>query len=786
IEILKTHIYWAYNQIISGIPNVFNQIPFDDHFTLNDEQKGNEQKIVNGQELKTWMEDFYEHKNGYIISYNKVIPVYNLFENKVKQNIQRFLGKFVEKSSGFIPHMVGFDEKDLNACKDLNAWVSNLPKIHLCDWVKNLHLRHGLTIQSCKIGHGFEVAIDFIDIPDVRSLSTSYMHLRQPSSKMEAFALTNRIKLDIDTKIPFFSTKTTGDNLHPLFDNQQITEIHCLIVSEKVKLMIDVDKVKPSEDLTNAVNEAIENEFPLQSLKNGFEKFGHLWPQIIILGWSLSKVYNHIDSNDKPISDKKFFLNTDDEIILQDQILGIFNDWSKLTKDLNVSFLDHTGTFVEKENIYLLLAKHLDRSFLNPNDEIVKKYEDIYFLRRNLNKDQNWGILRLENLVPLYKVLPEAIQNIIEDIISDRYQILMTGATKINRENQTYVNIQFAQPLQDTNYEMFGQMIDNNNLNRLDVMIRFNLATQYGCRAIIHKPENLRIPVSAKIFWIILGKGHGFFSRHTRDIKILYGKELLSGQFPITCNVSISNDKLPDSFVFVTSFDSDDLNKNQVIQANTDDGLKSNLSLNISQSNAEAIQSIDLNNFTMRWCLINTNQKDFAITDVGMESFNWSILGEVVTVEPEERICVNVKRNEKISKVIPNLNQKVSEATFPTPKQSIKSQINMNLTTGEIHDLYKTKIPEKSLVDYSELEDDLKSIGAKSFNYSQFSEIKKIGSGGSAVVYSAIFQEKKYALKSLNNNLSSDYKRFKQIMRELKNLYKTSHPNIIELFGISI
>ncbi|CAG8632593.1 13826_t:CDS:2, partial [Cetraspora pellucida] len=72
-----------------------------------------------------------------------------------------------------------------------------------------------------------------------------------------------------------------------------------------------------------------------------------------------------------------------------------------------------------------------------------------------------------------------------------------------------------------------------------------------------------------------------------------------------------------------------------------------------------------------------------------------------------------------------------------------------------------------SLSYYSEeLEKNLKDWTIKHFDYSQFSELQPIGQGGCANVYSAIFQGKKYALKSLHNNLSFDYKQFKQFMRE--------------------
>ncbi|KAF0554763.1 kinase-like protein [Gigaspora margarita] len=90
------------------------------------------------------------------------------------------------------------------------------------------------------------------------------------------------------------------------------------------------------------------------------------------------------------------------------------------------------------------------------------------------------------------------------------------------------------------------------------------------------------------------------------------------------------------------------------------------------------------------------------------------------------------------------------------------------------------------LVDYSEkLENVLKDSNIESFDYSQFSELERVGSGGYAVVYSAIFRGKTYALKSLNNNLKFDKKEFKPFMRELKLLHTVNHPNVVEFYGIS-
>ncbi|CAG8724868.1 25884_t:CDS:2, partial [Dentiscutata erythropus] len=64
------------------------------------------------------------------------------------------------------------------------------------------------------------------------------------------------------------------------------------------------------------------------------------------------------------------------------------------------------------------------------------------------------------------------------------------------------------------------------------------------------------------------------------------------------------------------------------------------------------------------------------------------------------------------------------------------------------------------------LEAYLKSQTIKRFDYSQFRDVKRIGEGGYAVVYSAAFNGQTYALKSLNNNLKFERKEFKQFKHE--------------------
>ncbi|CAG8449047.1 16668_t:CDS:2, partial [Cetraspora pellucida] len=72
------------------------------------------------------------------------------------------------------------------------------------------------------------------------------------------------------------------------------------------------------------------------------------------------------------------------------------------------------------------------------------------------------------------------------------------------------------------------------------------------------------------------------------------------------------------------------------------------------------------------------------------------------------------------------------------------------------------------------------------FDFSHHYDLKIVGCGGSSVVYSAIFQGKKYALKSLNNNLRFGDKLFNQLIKEhSKNILIDNGKALISDFGIS-
>ncbi|CAG8539172.1 21796_t:CDS:2 [Dentiscutata erythropus] len=69
------------------------------------------------------------------------------------------------------------------------------------------------------------------------------------------------------------------------------------------------------------------------------------------------------------------------------------------------------------------------------------------------------------------------------------------------------------------------------------------------------------------------------------------------------------------------------------------------------------------------------------------------------------------------------------------------------------------------------IEEKLKELNVKRFDYLQFSDLELIGAGGSANVYSAKFYGQQYALKSLRNTLRMEHREAMSFIREIREYY---------------
>ncbi|KAF0399947.1 kinase-like protein [Gigaspora margarita] len=121
--------------------------------------------------------------------------------------------------------------------------------------------------------------------------------------------------------------------------------------------------------------------------------------------------------------------------------------------------------------------------------------------------------------------------------------------------------------------------------------------------------------------------------------------------------------------------------------------------------------------------------------------------------------------------------------------KSLIKEIQKNKDEKDEYNIFHefSKNPEKKVPELSDqIEVLLKKYEIKKYEYSQVDNIQHIDRGGSAIVYSAYLQGKKYALKSLDVsiNLSWDNKKFKKFLQELRFIHNIEHPNIIKFYGV--
>ncbi|CAG8467967.1 9115_t:CDS:2 [Acaulospora colombiana] len=560
LDILRTHFYWVKEHLQYGKPNVFDQVSLN-HISELVDSNDRAEIISTGQELTRWMKDFYEHKKSYIISYKEIDTTFSLLENDIKQQIITLFGIQPE-----IPHIGIIIPHVLNAgeYENIEQWTGYSYFNNLSHWVDELLLCHGLKIELMKIGFGSDKIVEFRKLPKFELLNNKYMSLKKLSTKKEEFLITNCIKVgsyDLE-KYPFLDKKTPNGIFQPSFDETTfVSEIYCKIVTEKVKLTLR--DVKPSELLLDSVDKALLSNYPYMELKKVFDEFGHFLPQSIILGGAFSRqcIYDEVEKEFSDDAKKEF----PDEVIKFDEkeiIMQTLSDWGVKFKNLDTSFfLTSKGEAVRKEEIYSWMQK-FDYSEEYADNEFSDYFQEYTDSEINDHSKKYVKIITVEDLIPLYKILPEKMRNAIDKIMEDKQHIVMTGTTPISNENKTQINIKFVQPLHDCDYEIFGNLVsqDGSLIINDEVMIRFDLKNQFCCVAFIHN-----LPTGSRINWIVLAKGHGYFNRHTRDIKFIRGEIQLSlSEKPNEVDIPIDSD-LSCKRILTINFDSKYLEEDEII-----------------------------------------------------------------------------------------------------------------------------------------------------------------------------------------------------------------------------
>ncbi|GBC01733.1 hypothetical protein RclHR1_04300015 [Rhizophagus clarus] len=571
IDILKFCLVCAYNSAIHS-----KRIPFNNLFTLDLLPKivsSNDEELSTYEKLIEWMNDLYitGEKSGLIVSYDDLVPVSQLRETS---SLDEFFNENQLENVQF--KKLGLEE-----------WVGDAMNDNLTSWTGDFRLFQGLIFnKNYEIKISKKIAINFIEIPEVKTSDKSYLKIINPSTKLEVVLNSNNI----------FSLKNLD------FFNIDNTKsyrgyTHVLIKCEQYEILFNKENVKPTEEFERVIEEALNNMKPLKALRDIFNEYGHLFPQRIILGRSLKNILSPSISSDT--------IDIRPESLI-----------SHLDK-LNISyFITPKGNIIENDNLINWIQ--------NPN---------------------NLEIIEFDKVDPLYKILKKEQQRKISDLLQNNYKILMTGITDLrdldDNDIKYYKRINIEPSLEDEDYEVFGSIISNSNPRVEGIYVNFGSYDFNGFFAMIKKLEKTSVIIKeCYILWMIVEKPSEslIFSPSNRDFQVNCIKRSITLQPSITNYLIKTSFKLSQGYTIfvhayypITNYEPDNIIR--LI------GWSDNLFIfQITKSNNETIINEAIS-MQLHICVLCSDYKNLKIDNKNNEEYSLNLIGHILTLENFSETC---------------------------------------------------------------------------------------------------------------------------------------------------
>ncbi|CAG8604896.1 23688_t:CDS:10 [Dentiscutata erythropus] len=471
IEHLKTHLAWALDSYHSQIENSFENVTFFDFPII---ETTNKSFLKTPKDLTKWIRRLYEENAAEIISYEEIIPILTFLEKVEYINTDTFINRLVP----------GISNKHQEIT--LKDWIDEIPLRKLLTWISKFSLRCGMLIDQFGISLAKSQAFTFARSPFVFKRNNYYLHLIQPETRIEEILLRNNITHKLSS-IPFVEYNSTTP----------IDKVYLFLLNEKIEISLD-QCVVPLPVFKKAVENAVRSIHPYQALQEVFNEFGHFLPKSIVLGNQLREILKGTSNN--ALIKKKFVASSQANI---DKIL-------EYTKDFDLNYL------------------------LTSNGQVVMMNQVFNWFSDVENNDEQLQLIRIDQITPLYKILNYKLQNEIEIILENRlnFRILLTGVKTFDVDDnstQAYVRINFdgQSVLDSSSYDVFGIVLDNEDIRTERCVVKFDLFDCYGFSAFVTVEDSIAKKVKGwHIIWMITGKLSlvGASSINHRETKIAFHK----------------------------------------------------------------------------------------------------------------------------------------------------------------------------------------------------------------------------------------------------------------------
>ncbi|CAG8454528.1 4470_t:CDS:2 [Scutellospora calospora] len=634
---LKTYIQWAIDYGKGRTTEIFEDVPLDKLPKLEASVP-----IETFGDLCNWFKSLYSSKFAELISYEEIIPSYELLQSDLRKQLFQVIGSKPSEAPcrKLIPNISSqYEERDI-----LKWIISNPPlNIHLSDWVYNNELQYGIILQRLNLKHGKRPAFKFLKEPKIIEINKITLLLTQPQTLQDAYCLENGINLKkddgfgLELEIPFAEYSPILS--YPLENfkyakDQPSKAIYCQIIVRVAKISFNLADIKSLEEFSNTVNNALQNNEPYKNLCMLFgNDYGHLLPRTFTLGGILSKTYKSCTSTILP---QRFEYDINDANTPQ-KIIKKLAEWNKEFDNIDTSY------------------------FLSNNSNLVYRNDIDNWIKNLLNKYSDLKVIASEDWTPLYKILKKIRFNI--DDMFNTYQIAFNGEEILQQDKQDAIIIKFPGSLIDDNYYIFGTIIkrnkDGSEVKISQLPVQFDYLNKDGCVAYIHKAENCDIRLNkadTKLLWFVLANPKGYYSNKNRNVKVIYGDVNISKSQSVT----LRGKNFSSDCVLITSIKNDtslyninitswtktkitlELIKGQImvdsqqINDGFDDGSSDN---EMDNFKLDQIDQATQETSVIRWCVIYPNVK-MDNEDDESPTLSWSVFGnkldpKLENVEPD-------------------------------------------------------------------------------------------------------------------------------------------------------
>ncbi|GBB86950.1 hypothetical protein RclHR1_01340017 [Rhizophagus clarus] len=614
VDILKFYLLYIYKSAKCSTKIQFNNLfelsLLPKIVTLDGEELSTHAKLI------TWMNDLYQKKIASVISYNNLVPVTELRHNiSLDDHVT-----FIEKQPG----VANFKER-----LTFEEWIGDEVHDNLVSWTENFHIFRGLIIdKDYEIKISEKTIINFIEIPEVNLNEKIYLKIIEPSTNLETSLISNNIfSFKNLSTFPF----TNNNHLKSYKDN-----VYILLKHERYEILLNKDHIKPTKEFERQIENALNSVKPLKALRDIFNKYGHLFPQRIILGRSLRNI----------LPKESVSFDNFDKI-----------DFNLVSSVPTTSFYDCNFNSELKISDYFQNIPNLTY-LLTQEGEVIKK-NDIYNWIQNT--DKNLEIIEFDNVIPLYKIFEIKQQRKIDEVIKNGFRIIMTGITDLKDLNNNNVmhykriNLNPESVFEDEDYEVFGSIITENNTKLEEICVNFGLYDFSGFYAIIKKLKETNVDITkCYVLWMIVGNPSKLLvlSPNNREFQVDCVKVSVTLQIDES-NHYIKTDPIPISQGFTTvvhaycpSTNYEPINIIKLVGWNDD-----HINFQIKYDRSNLITFNDNIEIDLHICLLSEANKNLKI-DYEERECSLDLIGYVLTKEnlnyklPNEIKSAEAKSNE--------------------------------------------------------------------------------------------------------------------------------------------